>query len=139
MVPDTVHTADVDDVKVTGPPDDEFAESVRDPAVNESSASVPNVMVWLRNGRVEPAVATVDVAVVPFPSRPALLFPQHQMVDGDAAHVESFPVVTTWADETDATVTGPWFALVPAWPLPTCPLVLLPKHATAPVVRNKHV
>lgn len=107
MVPDTVHTADVDELKVTGPPDDELAESVRDPAVNESSARVPNVMVWLRNGRVEVAVATFDVAVVPFPSRPALLFPQHQIVDDDAAHVESLPVVTTWADVTDATVSGP--------------------------------
>jgi len=104
VIPDTVQTDDVDDVKVTGPPDDELAESVRDPAVNESSARVPNVMVWLRNGRVEVAVATVVFAVMPLPSRPAVLFPQHQMVDDDAAHVESLPVVTTWADATDATV-----------------------------------
>lgn len=114
-----MQTDDVEDVNVTGPPDDEFADSVRDAAVNESSVRVPNVMVWLRNGRVEVAVATFDVAVVPFPSRPALLFPQHQMVDDDAAHVESLPVVTTWADATDATVSGPWLALVPVSPLPT--------------------
>jgi hypothetical protein len=135
--PDTVQTDVVDEENETAPPDEDEAESVRVPEASASSVRDANVTVWMRKGRVETALATFEVAVTPLPRRPALLLPQHQIVDADAAHAKSEPVVTTWADATVPTACGPLLADVPESPLPTWPLVLSPKHATVPVVRSR--
>lgn len=85
------------------------------------------------------AIGTVPEAVTPLPRRPALLLPQHQIVDADMAHAKSEPVVTTCADATLSTVTGPVSAGDPASPFPILPFVLSPKQATAPVERSTQV
>jgi len=102
-----VHTEVVDEEKETEPVEDEVADKVRVTDAYASSVSDANEIVWARKGFVAVAFATEVVAVTPLPSRPALVLPQHQIVDADAAHTKSEPVVTTCAPLTDATVSGP--------------------------------
>ena len=45
--PETVHTADVSDAKVTARPDDDVAFTVNGAVPNTAFESAPNVIVWL--------------------------------------------------------------------------------------------
>ena len=118
LAPETVHTGDVVEEKLTEPVEDEVAETVREPVPIASSVSDPNVMVCGRNAVATVADATAVFVVTPLPSLPLELLPQHQRVVAEMAHVASLPVFSPTAEDTPSTVSGPWLAGVPLEPLP---------------------
>src|SRR5438132_564130 len=81
----------------------------------------------------------VDCVVVPSPSWPLPLAPQHRAEPPDiSAHVKFPPAATAVAPFRPTTATG--FATLTAYaPFPSWPSLLYPQHLTDPFESNAHV